>query len=533
MKKKILMVYPKCPKTFWNYETLLPVLGKKAMFPPLGLLTIAALLPEEYEVKLIDMNAYILTIKDIDEADLVFISAMGIQQESFVEVVNLCLARNKTMVAGGPIIWSAYDLGILNIDKIDHLIIGEAETILPEFIKDYENGTARRVYTTADKPDLSISPRPRYDLINLNDYAMVPVQFSRGCPFQCEFCDIIEMNGRKVRTKTQEQFLGELEFIYQQGYKGEVFIVDDNFIGNISKTKMLLRKILGWQKANNYPFYFITQVSVNVAHDEELLDLMADAAFGMVFVGIETPDESTLINIHKQQNVRENLIDSVKKIQAKRIIVMGGFIIGFDTDTEKIFDMQINFLQEAGIPIAMVGLLGAMNNTQLYRRLQKENRIVGNGWHTYNNIDLYLNFKPLMSERVLIEGYKRVISEIYSPKKWFERCLKMLEHYPQDPPPRTVQMFKDDATLWHKVSSITRDLLFFFKQIFSFYGLEYIKFMIKASKVNKANALAGIAFAGTFPHYHEIARQIVNAKYHYIEDIESKKSEPEPSAQAV
>jgi len=491
------------------------------------------LLPDNYDVKLIDMNAASLTINDLEDADLVFISAMGIQQESFVDVVNMCLERNKTMVAGGPIIWSAHEMGILNIDKIHHLVIGEAETILPEFIRDYENGTARRVYAATDRPELTRSPRPRYDLLNLDDYAMVPVQFSRGCPFQCEFCDIIEMNGRKVRTKTEEQFIGELEAIYRQGYKGEIFIVDDNFIGNMSKTKMLIRGILKWQQERNFPFYFITQVSVNVAHDDEMLDLMSDAAFGMVFVGIESPEESTLISIHKQQNVREKLIDSVKKIQAKRIIVMGGFIIGFDTDTEKTFDAQINFLQEAGIPIAMVGLLAAMTNTQLYRRLQKENRLVGNGWHSYNNIDLYLNFRPVMPEKQLIEGYKRVIAEIYSPKKWFERCLTMLEHYPKEPPPRMVQMFKDDATLRHKVACITRDLLFFMKQVFSFYGLEYIKFMFRARKVNPANALAGIAFAGTFPHYYSIARQIVKAGYTCIDDLDTKKLESEPRLQAV
>ena len=515
MKTKVLMVYPKIPNTFWNHESLMPLLGKKAMFPPLGLLTVAALLPDNYETTLIDMNAYSLTKTDIIESDLVFISAMGVQQDSFVDVVNLCFECKKTIVAGGPLIWSAQDLSVLNIDKIDHLVLNEAETILPQFIKDYENGTAKRIYKDTAKPDLTNSPIPRYDLIDLNDYAMIPIQYSRGCPFQCEFCDIIEMNGRQVRTKSPEQFLAELEYIYNLGNRerGEVFIVDDNFIGHIPKAKILLRKLLAWQKANGFPFYFITQVSINVAHEEELLDLMSECGFGMVFVGIESPDTSTLINIRKQQNVKEDLVESVKKIQAKRIVVMGGFIIGFDSDTEDIFDMQIDFLQKAGIPIAMVGLLVVMPNTQLYRRLQKENRIIGNGWHTYNNIDLCLNFRPRMQERILIEGYKRVISEIYSPRKWFERNLKMLEHSPKDPPPRKVKIFKADATLGHKIKYITKDLLFFLKQIFSWYGFEYIKFIIKARKVNKANYLAGVAFAGIFPHYYEIAQEVISKPY--------------------
>ncbi len=513
MKTKVLMVYPEIPNTFWNFQSLMPVLGKKAMFPPLGLLTIAALMPDNYDIKLIDLNAYPLTKLDVEAADLVFISAMGVQQDSFVKVVDLCAECGKTMVAGGPLIWSAHDLGVLNIDKIDHLVLNEAETILPQFLKDYENGTARRIYSTSEKPDMTMSPLPRYDLVDLNDYAMVPVQYSRGCPFQCEFCDIIEMNGRQVRTKTPEQFLRELDFILDSGYRGEVFIVDDNFIGHVPKTKAMLRKLLEWQEAHEFPFYFITQVSINMAHDEELLNLVADTNFGMVFVGIETPDTATLANINKNQNVKENMIESIKRIQSKRIMVMGGFIIGFDTDTEDIFDRQIDFVQKAGIPIAMVGLLGAMPNTQLYRRLKKENRIIGNGWHSYNNIDLCLNFTPRMDEQTLIEGYKRVIAEIYSPRRWFERNLKLLEHFSQKPSPRTVKIFKDDATLRHKVTCITKDLFFFLKQIFSSYGLEYIRFMIQARKVNRANFLSGVAFAGTFPHYHSIAKRIMDSKY--------------------
>lgn len=515
MRTKILMVYPEIPDTFWNYKVFLPILGKKAMFPPLGLLTIASLIPDRYEIKLIDMNVHPLKRIDIEQADLVFISAMGVQQESFVEVVDLCSEYSKTMVAGGPLIWSAYDLGVLNIDRIQHLVINEAETLLPQFIRDYENGTARSIYSTSEKPDLAASPIPRFDLVDLDDYAMVPVQYSRGCPFQCEFCDIIEMNGRRVRTKSPSQFLSELDVIFEQGHRGEVFIVDDNFIGHLTRTKILLKKLLEWQRERDFPFSFITQVSINVAHDDEMLDLMSEVNFRMLFIGIETPDTSTLAAIQKIQNTREDMIECIKKIQARRIMVMGGFIIGFDTDNDTIFDMQIDFIQSAGIPIAMVGLLGAVPNTQLYRRLRRENRLIGNGWHTFNNIDLCLNFVPRMPERIVIEGYKKVMAEIYSPRRWFERTLKMLEHFSQDPPPRKMRLFKDDATLMHKLRCISRGLSFFTEQIFSFYGFEYLKFIVKAWKTNRANFLAAVALAAAFPHYYGIARKIAESNYFY------------------
>jgi radical SAM superfamily enzyme YgiQ (UPF0313 family) len=510
MKTKVLMIYPKIPKTFWNFDYLVPFSGHKAMFPPLGLLTVGALMPENYELKLIDMNAYPLSMNDIKEADIVFISAMAIQQDSFDEVVNLCYECKKPIVAGGAIVWSGFDLGlILTEKKIDHFIFGEAEINLLPFLEDYEKGTPKRLYRSEEKADLTTSPTPRYDLINLDDYLIAPIQFSRGCPFNCEFCDIIEMNGQNVRTKSPEQVINELNAIHNIGYEGIIFFVDDNFIGNIPKTKAMLKELCGWQRANNYPYNFLTQASINIAQDNELLDLISTADFVVLFVGIESPDPNTLSSIHKVQNVRNDMIESVHKIQSKGIMVMGGFIIGFDNDPEDIFDMQINFLQEAGIPIAMVGLLVAMPNTQLYRRLQKENRLIGNGWHTGNNVEVCLNFIPRRDEEELVAGYKRVISEIYKPKNWYRRVIKLLEHMPKEIPKGKPKNFIRITGILSTLR-ITRILIYlFFKLVFSSYGRGFLYCAYKARKVNKNYWFIGAVVAGALLHFGRLAKRVV------------------------
>lgn len=469
MITKVLLVYPKCTSTFWNFDFILPYLSKKASSPPIGLLTVAAMLPDNYETKLIDMNAYELAINDVMWADMVFISAMTIQQDSFNEVVNLCDECDKTIVAGGHHMRFGYDLGMLPVDKIDHIIFNEAEETLPLFLKDYEEGTAKKIYKSDTKADLTKSPIPKWDLIDVNDYWMLPIQYSRGCPFNCDFCDVIEMYGRQVRTKTTEQTIKELDALYQTGFVGLVFFVDDNFIGTVKKTKELLIRLVEWQKEKQYPFGFCTQVSVVMARDEELMKLISDAGFSSVFVGIESSDTDTLANIQKSQNTRDDLLTSVRKIQAKGIMVMAGIIVGFDSDTDVVFDEQIAFIQKAGIPIVQVNLLVATPNTQLYRRLKKEKRLIGDGKHSGDSADLCLNYAPLMPEKTLIEGYKRILSELYKPKNYYDRFLVFLEHLPKEPLQRDVTWFRKDMSsiYWqakasHKILRLAyeRDIFF-------------------------------------------------------------------------
>jgi radical SAM superfamily enzyme YgiQ (UPF0313 family) len=515
MNTKVLMVYPKTPHTFWSYDYILRYLKKKTLLPPYGLLTIAALLPETYEVRLVDMNAYDLSRDDVMWADMVFISAMTIQQKSFNDVVDLCYQCQKRVVAGGPHILSAYDFGQLPVDKIDHLFFNEAEITLPEFLKDYEEGHPKKIYRSDIKPDIATNPTPRYDLIDVNDYWVLPLQFSRGCPFNCEFCEIIEMNGRQVRTKTPEQIVSELDALYQTGFEGNVFVVDDNLIGNIKKTKEMLHKVLDWQREKQYPFSFLTQVSLNVANDEELLDLMSNAGFIMVFVGIESPDRDTLANIQKNHNAREDLLTSVKKIQAKRIIVAAGFIVGFDTDTEAIFEQQIEFIQQAGIPIAMVGLLMALPNTQLFERLKKEHRLIGNGWHRGDNVELYINYIPKMPEKTLIEGYKRVLSELYTPKNFYDRFLVLLEHMPKEPSHINMRLFSENTPFIQKIQALESSFAMLLKEIFSSHGLEFIRFINKAMKTKSVYALVCIGYAANGRHYFDLAEKVINADYIY------------------
>ena len=465
--KKILLVYPKIPSTYWGFKYSLRFIGKKANFPPLGLLTVAALLPKDYELKLIDMNNNALKEKDIAQADMVFISAMIVQKESMEKVIQLCRKLNKTVVSGGPYPTSFYQ----SIEGVDYFVLNEAEITLPLFIADLESGDLKKVYSTDKKPDISKTPAPRFDLVNINNYSSIALQFSRGCPFNCEFCDIIGLFGRIPRTKLPEQFIAELEDVYNRGYRGSIFIVDDNFIGNKAHVKAMLREIIIYQKKMNFPFFFYTEASINLASDEELMDLMVEAGFNMAFIGIETPVEKSLMLTQKSQNTKIELLESVRKIQRKGIEVSAGFILGFDNDPENIADLQIDFIKNSGIPMAMVGLLTAIPNTDLYRRLDSEKRMLhqssGNNTH-----DLELNFIPKMPAEKLIEGYKRVISTIYTPKVYFERCMKLINTLPSD-----YRFSSNIHTVSDVFSSGRAFIVSFIKQTFSLYGLYYLKFL--------------------------------------------------------
>jgi radical SAM superfamily enzyme YgiQ (UPF0313 family) len=428
---KILLVYPEYPNTYWSFHYALKFVSKKACFPPLGLLTIAAMLPETWEKKLVDMNVSPLKDKDLLWADYVFISAMIIQQESVRTVIDRCKTLGVKTVAGGPL----FTCGSEEFKDVDHIILNEGELTLPDFLHDLESyrhdlkdGALKRVYTSEGWADLGKTPIPLWDLINIKKYVTMNIQYSRGCPFNCEFCNITSLYGHTPRTKQAVQLFKELDAIYETGWRGGVFFVDDNFIGNKKKLKEeILPLLIDWMVEKKYPFSFITEASINLSDDEELMRLIVKAGFDTVFIGIETPDEQSLVECNKIQNKNRDLLGCIKKIQQYGLQVQGGFIVGFDNDSVSTFNKLASFIQESGIVTAMVGLLNAPKGTKLYQRLAGEGRLLKD--MTGDNTDLTINFIPKMNLDALIKGYKRVIDTIYSPKHYYERVMTFLKEY--------------------------------------------------------------------------------------------------------
>ena len=421
---KILLVYPNYKETFWNFEKLLKLLGKRAAYPPLGLLTVASMMPKEWDKKLVDMNTDTLKGEHIKWADYIFISAMLVQKEETRKVIDLAKRAGKKVVAGGPLFTTGWE----DFKDVDHIFLGEAEDIFPEFIDDLENNCLKKIYNNKFFPDIKKTATPDWDLVEFSKYNSMCIQFSRGCPFNCEFCDVVQLNGRIPRFKTADQVISELETLYQKGWRGGIFFVDDNLIGNKVKLKKdYLPAIIKWQKEKKYPFSFTTQVSINLADDKELIRLMANAYFTSVFIGIETPNAESLKECGKDQNRNRNLIDSIKIIQNMGLTVSGGFIVGFDSDRPSIFSRQIEFIQKSGVVTAMVGLLNAIPRTRLYQRLKDTKRLLGKS--DGNNTKASLNFIPKMDKDILIDGYKKVLATIYSPKQYYERIKTLLKEY--------------------------------------------------------------------------------------------------------
>ncbi len=421
---KVLLIYPEFPDTFWSFRYALKFILKKASSPPLGLLTVAAMLPEAWHKRLVDMNVRGLDDHDLQWADLVFVSAMSIQKESAKEVISRCKAAGVRIVAGGPLFTTEYEA----FEGVDHLVLNEAEVTLPRFLEDFQNGSAGHLYTTDEWADLGKTPIPLWELINKKHYATINIQYSRGCPFNCEFCDITLLCGRVPRTKDRDQVIRELESVYEHGFRGGIFFVDDNFIGNKKKLKEeILPAIAEWMERRKYPFSFITQVSIELSDHEDLMQQMVRAGFDIVFVGIETPHEQSLAECGKFQNKNRDLLSSVRKIQKSGLEVQGGFIVGFDNDPLTIFDTQIKFIQTSGVVTAMVGLLNAIPRTKLYARLEKEQRLLKEP--SGDNTDLSINFIPKMNHDLLISGYKKILNTLYSPRPYYERVRTFLREY--------------------------------------------------------------------------------------------------------
>lgn len=423
---KVLLVYPKYPEnTFWGFKYILHLIKKSAAFTSLGLLTIAPMFPEDWDAEFIDLNIEELQDKHIRWADMVFVSAMIAQKESALKVIERCKRLDKKVVAGGPLFTSQPE----KFEEVDYLVLNEAEITLPWFLEDLKSGKPKHVYKTNKFPDITKTPIPRWDLIKkyLGKYSTMLLQFSRGCPFNCEFCDVINLFGRKSRAKTPEQMIAEVQSLYDIGWRRPVFIVDDNFIGNKKEVKKFLRLLIQWQKEHKYPFQFLTEASINLAEDEELMILMRNANFDKVFIGIESVEKESLKECNKYQNVKVNLAESVKKIHQHGLRVMAGFIFGFDNDTVKTFEAQIAFVQQVGIVTVMAGLLNALPGTQLWNRLLGEGRLLDES--SGNNTDGSINFLPKMGMDKLISGYKLTIPKLYSPKHYFGRIDIFVKDY--------------------------------------------------------------------------------------------------------
>lgn len=416
----VLLIYPGFPDTYWSFRYALSFQGKRAAQPPLGLMTVAALLPPAWNKRLIDTNVERLRDRDLAWADIAFIGGMHVQQRDLLTIVRRCRARGLRTVVGGPITSSVPAAAL----ECDHVVIGEAEDLIADLARDFEADAALPLYQCGERPGLERSPLPDLSLIRMRRYSTMTVQYSRGCPFACEFCDIIEIYGRHPRTKPVDHVLAELDQLHNAGWRGPVFIVDDNFIGNKPCARALLDSLCLWQQAHGRPFRFITEASINLSDDPDLLRQFQQAGFASVFLGIETPDESSLAAVNKLQNTHRDLLASIARIQQAGIEVMGGFILGFDTDRDDVFDRLVDFIQNSGIPIAMVGLLQALPGTQLFRRLTSEGRILSAGGG--NNTSSHLNFRPRMNADRLLEGYRSVLRRIYSSESYYQRVRRYL-----------------------------------------------------------------------------------------------------------
>jgi radical SAM superfamily enzyme YgiQ (UPF0313 family) len=412
---KILLIYPKFPDTFWSFKYALSFIGKKSAFPPLGLLTVASLLPEAWAKRLRDVNVEKLTDKDLAWADMVFIGGMAVQRNSAEAIIDRCKKMDVPIVAGGPL----FTAEPKTFDSVDYLVLDEAEITLPQFLEDFENGRARRIYRADRFAEIDQSPIPSWELIQSRRYGSMNIQFSRGCPFDCDFCNVTELFGHKPRMKSPEQIIAELDCIYNSGWRSSIFFVDDNFIGNKGYLKKkLLPELIKWRRGKKGCIFF-TEASINLADDEALMTLMVEAGFDAVFIGIESPDDASLAECKKHQNMDRDLVEDVKKIQRFGLQVMGGFIVGFDSDTTSIFQRQIDFIKNSNIVTAMVGMLQAPPGTRLFDRLNLENRI--NNLFSGDNVDGSTNIIPAMGMERLLEGYRSIMKQIYSPKEYYRR----------------------------------------------------------------------------------------------------------------
>jgi radical SAM superfamily enzyme YgiQ (UPF0313 family) len=499
-----LLVYPRFPPSYWGYGYALEFVDKKSNMPPLGLLTVAGMFPPEWSLRLVDLNVEPLSGADLDWADVVFTSSMIVQKASLVEVVERANQAGVPVVTGGPYPTAHCDeiAGLFGPERgVDHFLLGEVEEIFPEFLRDFESGRAGRRYRPANRPDIAEAPPPRFDLIDPRVYGSMALQFSRGCPFDCEFCDITELYGRVPRTKSNRQMLAEFELLYRSGFRGSLFLVDDNFIGNKRDALRLLLAVQKWQRERDYPFTLFTEASVNLAEMPELMDTMRDAGFNMVFVGIESPAPDALEKTSKSHNTGRKeetsryLLRAVRRIQSRGMAVSGGFIIGLDGDRE--FDSHLEFIREAGIPMAMTGMLTALKGTKLHRRLEREGRLREES--TGCNTEIALNFEPELPRPYLLAEYRRVIASLYDLRlrSYFDRCLTLFEHL--------APLAHDGRRVGYAdARALLRSLR---RQLFSRQGPAYARFLVVVLAKHREHFAEAIRLAIKGYHFEKITRQ--------------------------
>ncbi|HLO87906.1 MAG TPA: DUF4070 domain-containing protein [Nostocaceae cyanobacterium] len=419
---KVLLLWPILPSSFWSYQEALNLAGLHATSPPLGLITVAAMLPQDWEIRFSDRNVKPETEADWQWCDLVIISAMLVQRQDFGELIHKAVTLGKKVAVGGPFPTSLPEFALQA--GAHYLILDEGEITIPLFLQALERGEEKGIFRATEKPDVTQTPIPRFDLLDLDAYYAITVQFSRGCPFQCEFCDIINLFGRKPRTKTPTQMLAELESLYQMGWRRYIFLVDDNFIGNKRNAKVFLQALIPWMEERNYPFRFMTEASLNLAEDEELINLMVKAGFSIVFMGIETPDVDSLVGVHKEQNTRHSLTESCHKITRAGLQIMSGFILGFDNERVGAGERIQQFVEETGIPQAHLALLHALHNTAMWNRLQQEGRLIEDLGTHFTTQKSLMNFVPTRPVSEIVNEYIDAFWNLYEPLPYLKRTFR-------------------------------------------------------------------------------------------------------------
>jgi len=507
---KVLMIWPRFPPSFWGFDAMLDLIPEEAIHPPLGLLTVAALCPKNWSLRLVDRNiGEDLLDSDIRWADLVMVSGMPVQKDDIRETLRRARVLGKRTMIGGP--YASSEPQVM-LPLADHVVVGEPDEVFDTIAVDLERGLAKRLYVINDKPDIGKTPAPRFDLLKIKKYASMAVQFSRGCPFQCEFCDIIILYGRKPRTKSPRQMLAELDVLLELGWRDQVFIVDDNFIGNHKRALELAQNLEEWQRAHDYPFLFYTEASIDLAQRPELIEAMVKANFYYVFIGIESPSAQSLREAKKYQNLRRDELDSIRFIQSQGLWVTGGFIIGFDSDTEDIFEQQRDFIERAAIPWAMVGFLQAPPTTPLYDRMLKQGRLLAE--HTASSNFDRPNFRTLLPLPVLLQGMRQTLVSLYSPSAFYSRAYRSLLQW-ETREQHVVGSGKapENATpTWLLMLGILFQSIFR-QGILSSYRREYWKFLLQILRRwsgNPPKLIMGVTILLSGHHFIKYARDVAN-----------------------
>jgi len=506
---RVLFIYPVFPSSFWSFDKTIELLGRKALLPPLGLATIAAMMPQEWEFKLVDRNVREITEAEWQWADMVMLSAMIVQQDDLREQIAEAKRRGKPVAIGGP-----YPTAFVNeceASGADYLVLDEGEVTVPMFLEAMARGEKTGIYRSDGvKPDITGTPIPRFDLLQLDQYSEMSVQFSRGCPFLCEFCDIIVLYGRKPRTKNPSQILAELQVLYDLGWRRSIFMVDDNFIGNKKNVKVMLNELLPWMQAHNYPFTFSTEASVDLAQDQELMDLMVQCNFGAVFLGVETPDTESLALTKKSQNNRDPLTESIAKISRSGIRIMAGFIIGFDNERKGAGQRIVEFVEETAIPTAAYSMLQALPDTGLWKRLITENRLLEGMGGDVNQTTL-MNFVPTRPMEEIAREYVKGFWDLYDPKRYMKRTLRhymQLKHgkFPKKPSNNRKKLDKAGRNALLKIiyrQGVLRETRWlFWKQLVQ---------MLRHNKKGIGSYLSTCAQAEHFLSYREMVKREINA----------------------